>query len=84
MSGKKVRASYRVDWMEPMVRGHAVVRVGRTGMLEMEDEAEQSQRGRDGTRLLTIAEISPLLFFGTYRWMCRFGGGRYREDFRPR
>ena len=51
-----------------------VVRVGRMGMLEMEDEAEQSRRGREGPRLLTISEISPLLLSGTYRWMCGLEG----------
>ena len=51
-----------------------VVRVGRMGMLKIEDKAEQNQRGREGPRLLTISEISPLLLFGTYRWMCGLEG----------
>ena len=58
------RCECRIWRMEPMVREHVagtVVRVGRMGMLEMEDEAEQSQAGREGPRLLTIAEISHLL-----------------------
>ena len=61
----KVRASYMVDRMEPMVRGHVadmvdreatMVRMGRMGMLEMEDEVGQGQRGSGGTWLITIAE----------------------------
>ena len=51
--------------MEPMVRGHVVdtvdreatmVRMGRMGMLEMEDEVGQGQRGSGRTWLVTIAE----------------------------
>ena len=63
--GRKVRASYMVDWMETMVRGRVanmvdqevtMVRMGRMGMLEMEDEVGQGQRGSGGTWLITIAE----------------------------
>ena len=55
-------------------REATTVRVGRTGMLEMEDEAEQSRLGREGTQLVTIAEIPPFPFLGTYRWMCGLVG----------
>ena len=60
--------------MELTARGRAVdtvdreataVHVGRKSMLEMEDDAKQSRQGREGTRLLTIAEIPPLPFLGT-------------------
>ena len=61
-----------------------VVRVERMGMLEMEDKAEKSQRAREGTRLLTIAEISHLLLSWHIQVDVWFGGGGCREDFRPR
>ena len=60
--GRKVRASDMVDWMEAMVRGYAVdmvdreATVERMGMLEVEDEVRRGRRGREGTRLITIAE----------------------------
>ena len=51
--------------MEPMVWGHVadtmdweatMVRMGMMGMLEMEDEVGQGQRGSGGTSLITIVE----------------------------
>ena len=38
------------------------------------------------TRVKPVAGIFPVLlpFLGTFRWMCRFGGGGCREDFQLR
>ena len=38
------------------------------------------------TRLKPVAKIFPVFlpFLGTFRWMCRFGGGECREEFRTR
>mgnify|MGYP000064134042 FL=1 len=58
-----------------------VVRVGRMGMLKIEDKAEQNQRGREGPRLLIIAKISHLLLSWHVPVDVRVGGGRCREDF---
>ena len=33
------------------------------------------------TRSRNLPRYSP--FFSTFRWMCRFGGGGYREEFWP-
>ena len=45
--GRKVRASDMVD---------REATVERMGMLEVEDEVRRGRRGREGTRLITIAE----------------------------
>ena len=91
--GRKVRASDMVDRMGRTVRGRAadtaaleptVVLVEGTGMLEMEDEVEQGQRGRGGPRLYHHGrKILPLLLSWHILVDVRFGGGGCRDDFRP-
>ena len=82
-----------VDRLEPSARGRATdtverdattVRVEGTGVLEMENEAEQGQRGHGGPRFYHHGrKISPLLLSWHIPVDVRFGGGGCREDFRP-
>jgi hypothetical protein len=79
--------------VEPLFREHAVgtvdreasvVRVKRVVLLEVEDE---SGRTDEAAKVLSAfnGRKSHLLslLLGTYRWMCRLGGGGCRENFRP-
>ena len=64
---------------------HAVGGVAENDRQQGSGQAYGEASGdRGGGRLKPVARIFPVLspFLVTFRWMCRFGGGGCREEFR--